>query len=97
MADTPRAEGEHYRVEAMTTWLKDELSKIGEADDLHISPLREDGVRLGVYPLKVIDPDAKGQTPEALTRRQNSKLLSPASLIRQLGGNSSAYFGSETD
>jgi hypothetical protein len=31
----------------MTTWLNDELSKIAEADDLHISPLREDGVTYG--------------------------------------------------
>jgi hypothetical protein len=27
----------------MATWSKDELRKIAEADDLHISPLREDG------------------------------------------------------
>jgi hypothetical protein len=27
----------------MTTWLKDELRKIAETDDLHISPFREDG------------------------------------------------------
>ncbi len=31
----------------MATWLKDELRKIAEADDLHISPLREDGVIYG--------------------------------------------------
>jgi hypothetical protein len=31
----------------MTTWSKDELRKIVEADDLHISPLREDGVTYG--------------------------------------------------
>jgi hypothetical protein len=29
------------------TWSKDELSKIVEADDLHISPFREDGVTYG--------------------------------------------------
>ncbi len=29
----------------MITWSKDELRKIAEADDLHISPLREDGVQ----------------------------------------------------
>jgi hypothetical protein len=29
------------------TWSKDELGKIAEADDLHISPLREDGVTYG--------------------------------------------------
>src|SRR5215475_15642878 len=31
----------------MTTWPKDELSKIAEADDLHISPFREDGATYG--------------------------------------------------
>ena len=31
----------------MTTWLKDELSKIAAADDLHITPFREDGVTYG--------------------------------------------------
>ncbi len=31
----------------MTTWLKNELQKIVEADDLHISPFREDGKTYG--------------------------------------------------
>lgn len=31
----------------MTTWPKNELAKIAEADDLHISPFREDGVTYG--------------------------------------------------
>jgi Uncharacterized protein conserved in bacteria (DUF2255) len=31
----------------MSTWLKDELRKIAEADDLHISPFREDGATYG--------------------------------------------------
>jgi hypothetical protein len=31
----------------MTTWSKDELRKIAHADDLHISPFREDGVTHG--------------------------------------------------
>src|ERR1700757_3177709 len=31
----------------MTAWSKDELSKIAEADDLHIAPCREDGVTYG--------------------------------------------------
>ena len=31
----------------MTTWSKDELRKIAEADDLHISPFREDGLTYG--------------------------------------------------
>lgn len=31
----------------MATWPKDDLGKIAGADDLHISPLREDGVTYG--------------------------------------------------
>ena len=31
----------------MDTWSKEELNKIAEADDLHISPFREDGVTYG--------------------------------------------------
>jgi len=31
----------------MATWEKDELRKIAKADDLHISPLREDSVTYG--------------------------------------------------
>lgn len=31
----------------MATWSKDELRKIAAADDLHISPLREDGATYG--------------------------------------------------
>lgn len=31
----------------MPRWLKDELHKIAEADDLHISPFREDGATYG--------------------------------------------------
>jgi hypothetical protein len=31
----------------MATWAKDELRKIVEVDDLHVSPFREDGVSYG--------------------------------------------------
>lgn len=31
----------------MTTWSKDDLRKIAGADDLHISPLRDDGLTYG--------------------------------------------------
>jgi hypothetical protein len=31
----------------MAAWRRDELTKIAEADDLHISPFREDGVTCG--------------------------------------------------
>jgi Uncharacterized protein conserved in bacteria (DUF2255) len=32
---------------SMSTWSNDELRKIAAADDLHISPFREDGVTYG--------------------------------------------------
>ena len=31
----------------MSTWSKDELRKIADSDDLHISPFREDGTTYG--------------------------------------------------
>jgi hypothetical protein len=31
----------------MSSWRKDELKKIADTDDLHISPLREDGITYG--------------------------------------------------
>ena len=31
----------------MSNWIKDELDKIAETDDLHISPFREDGKTYG--------------------------------------------------
>jgi hypothetical protein len=31
----------------MSTWSRDELRKIAEGDDLHISPFREDGITFG--------------------------------------------------
>jgi hypothetical protein len=31
----------------MTTWPRDELSRIAAADDLHVSPFREDGATYG--------------------------------------------------
>lgn len=31
----------------MASWERDELRKIAEADDLHVSPLRDDGVTFG--------------------------------------------------
>src|SRR5437899_6638149 len=47
MADTPCAEGKYGRGESMMTWSKDDLRKIAEADDLHISPFRDDGKTYG--------------------------------------------------
>jgi hypothetical protein len=44
----------------MATWSKDELRKIAEADDLHVSPFREDGVTYGtptwIWSVAVDDP-----------------------------------------
>ena len=41
----------------MSTWSKEELNKIAGADDLHISPFREDGARYGtptwIWPVAV--------------------------------------------
>jgi len=31
----------------MAVWAKDELRKIAEADDLHVAPLRDDGITVG--------------------------------------------------
>src|SRR5438105_15617189 len=41
------ARGLRQRQTSMATWSKDELRKIAEADDLHISPFREDGLTYG--------------------------------------------------
>jgi hypothetical protein len=37
----------HNEGTKMAEWSKDELQRIAQADDLHISPLREDGVSYG--------------------------------------------------
>lgn len=46
----------------MATWLKDELRRIAETDDLHISPLHEDGEPYGtptwIWPV-VVDEVAR--------------------------------------
>lgn len=43
----------------MTAWSKNELHKIAQADDLHIAPLREDGVTYGtptwIWSVAVVD------------------------------------------
>lgn len=49
----------------MTTWSKDELRKIAEADDLHISPFREDGYGPSVDP---VAPQARLVTREIALR-----------------------------
>lgn len=46
----------------MSTWSKDELRKIAEADDLHISPFREDGANDSPYLSPMINPRARSAT-----------------------------------
>ncbi len=43
----------------MTTWSKDELRKIAEADDLHIAPFREDGVTFSVHVVDRVWPKSE--------------------------------------
>jgi hypothetical protein len=42
-----RRSASRKKQESMTAWPKDELRKISQTDDLHISPFREDGVTYG--------------------------------------------------
>ena len=48
----------------MATWSKDDLRKVAEADDLHISPFREDGVTYGtptwIWSVAVVGDGAVG-------------------------------------
>jgi hypothetical protein len=37
----------HAGEDLMTTWPKEELHKVAEADDLHVSPYRRDTVTFG--------------------------------------------------
>jgi hypothetical protein len=43
----------------MSTWAKDDIRRIASADDLHVSPFREDGVTYGmptwIWPVVVKD------------------------------------------
>src|SRR5215831_14175898 len=52
----------------MATWSKDELRKIAEADDLHISPFRQDGVTYGtptwIWSVAVDDALYRSSTPQ---------------------------------
>jgi hypothetical protein len=47
MVDTRCPKGKDSRGAIMKTWSKDELLKVAEADDLHISLFRENGVTYG--------------------------------------------------
>ena len=54
------------------TWSKDELRRIAEADDLHISPFREDGVTYGTP--RGFGP-SRSATPSTCARTTGSTLV----------------------
>src|SRR5271156_1755967 len=71
----------------MTTWSKIELRKIAEADDLHISPFREDGVTYGtptwIWSVSVDDAlyvrgynGQKSRWYQAATRQKAGRIIS---------------------
>ena len=69
----------------MAAWSKEELRKIAEADDLHISPFREDGVTYGTptWIWSVAVDDAQAVRRESLKGQQHT-LLAPCILSRSL-------------
>ena len=71
----------------MTAWPKDELRKIVEADDLHIAPLREDGVTFGT-PTWIWSVAVDGDLYVRGYNRQNSRWYKAA--VRQKAGRITA-------
>jgi hypothetical protein len=67
----------------MSTWPKDELRKIAEADDLHISPLREDGGTYGT-PTWIWSVAVAGSLYVRAYNGQNSRWYQAA--VRQKAG-----------
>jgi hypothetical protein len=67
----------------VTTWSKDELHKIAEADDLHISPFREDGVTYGT-PTWIWSVAVSGALYVRAYNGQNSRWYQAA--VRQKAG-----------
>src|SRR5271155_5678372 len=71
------------------TWSKDELHKIAAADDLHIAPLREDGVTYGtptwIWSVAVDDAlyvrgynGQKSRWYQAAAGQRGGRLIAPA-------------------
>ena len=78
----------------MTIWSKDELRKIAEADDLHISPFREDGVTYGtptwIWSVAVADSlyvrgynGQKSRRYQAAARQQAGRIIA-AGMTREV-------------
>jgi hypothetical protein len=87
------------------TWSKDEVRKIAETDDLHISPLRDDGVTYGtptwIWSV-VVDGDLyvrayNGQSSRwyKATMRQKAERITAAGLTRDV--SFAAVEGAVTD
>jgi hypothetical protein len=71
----------------MSTWLKDELPKIAESDDLHISPFREDGKAYGT-PTWIWSVVVDGELCVRAYNGQNSRWYKAA--MRQRAGRITA-------
>ena len=71
----------------MSAWSKDELRRIAEADDLHISPLREDGVTYGT-PTWIWSAAVDGELYVRAYNGQNSSWYRAA--LRQKAGRITA-------
>jgi hypothetical protein len=78
----------------MIIWSKDELRKIAEADDLHISPFREDGVTYGtptwIWSVAVADSlyvrgynGQKSRRYQAAARQQAGRIIA-AGMTREV-------------
>ena len=74
--------------EPTMTWSKDELRKIAEADDLHISPFREDGVTFGT-PTWIWSVAVDGALYVRSYNGQNSRWYQAA--VRRKAGRLIAY------
>ena len=71
----------------MNTWPADELRRIAEADDLHISPFREDGVTYGT-PTWIWSVAVDGDLYVRAYNGQNSRWYQAA--LRQKAGRITA-------
>ena len=71
----------------MSAWSKDELRRIAEADDLHISPLREDGATYGT-PTWIWSVAVDGELYVRAYNGQNSSWYKAA--LRQKAGRITA-------
>ena len=71
----------------MTTWAKDELRKIAEGDDLHIAPIRADGVTYGT-PTWIWSVAVGGELYVRAYNGQNSRWYQAA--LRQKAGRITA-------